>query len=185
MATTTTLLTAEDLQRLPENGKQFELVRGELIEVSPPGIEHGTRAVRIANLIDEYAEAHGLGTVAVESGFRLSRDPDTVRGPDVSFISRERLDPDVAIEGFAEFAPDLAVEIVSPGDTYAEVAEKVDEYLRAGTRLVWVVDLKAERVTVFPGGQMLTGDEELTGGEVLPGFAVPVSRIFGRRTRQK
>jgi Uma2 family endonuclease len=180
---TQTLMTGEDLLRMPDNGKRYELVKGELIEMSPPGGEHGQRATRIGRLLDEFVEEHDLGQVAMESGFYLTRDPDTVRGPDVLFVSREKLDPDVEVYGYYEVIPDLVVEIVSPGDTFNEVIDKVDEYLAAGVRLVWVVNMKRRSVIIYPGGQTLTEDDTLTGGNVLPGFAVPVSRLFRRRKK--
>jgi Uma2 family endonuclease len=134
-------------------------------------------------LLDEFVEEHELGRVGVESGFYLTRDPDTVRGPDVLFVSREKLDPDVEVFGYYEVIPDLVVEIVSPGDTFNEVMDKVDEYLAAGVQTVWVVNMRRRSVIVYPGGQTLTEDDTLTGGSVLPGFAVPVSRLFRRRKK--
>jgi len=180
MTTTTTLLTGGDLLRMPGDGRRYELVRGELVEMSPPGVSHGERALRVGRLLDEFVEEHGLGKVAVESGFYLERGPDTVRGPDVLFISKERLDPDAEVDGYSEIVPDLAVEVVSPDDTYAEVTAKVGEYLDTGVRLVWVVEPKTRRVTVFPGGRILSEEDDLDGGEVLPGFRVPLSRVFRR-----
>ncbi|MCS6860884.1 MAG: Uma2 family endonuclease [Abditibacteriales bacterium] len=174
------LMTGEDLLRMPDDGKQYELVKGELIERSPPGGEHGQRATRVGRLLDEFVEERDLGRVAMESGFYLARDPDTVRAPDVLFISREKLDPDVEVYGY-EVIPDLVVEVVSPSDTFNEVMDKVEEYLVAGVRLVWVVNVKRRSVIVYPGGQTLTEEDMLTGGSVLPGFAVPVSRLFRRR----
>jgi len=175
---TATLLTGEDLLRLPDRGRRYELVRGELVEMSPPGGSHGKRALRLGRIVDEFVERSGLGTAAVESGFYLARSPDTVRGPDVLFISKERLDPDVEVDGYFEVVPDLAVEVASPGDTYTEISSKVDEYLHAGVRLVWVVDTRARKVTVYPGGQILSEQDTLGGGDVLPGFEVPVWRLF-------
>ena len=180
---TKTLLTGEDLLRMPDDGKRYELIRGELIEMTPPGETHGKCAARIGRLVDEFVEENDLGTVGVESGFYLERNPDTVRGPDVWFISKDRLDPDTEIEGYCEIAPDLAVEIVSPNDTYTEVTEKVEEYLRAGVRLVWVVDPKSRTVTLYPGAHTIKKENLLTGGEVLPGFSVPISRLFQRKKK--
>jgi Uma2 family endonuclease len=178
---TRTLITGEDLLHLPDNGKRYEVVQGELREMSPPGMEHGERAVRIGRLLDEFVEAHELGRVGVESGFYLARNPDTVRGPDAFFVSKERLALDVEVIGFCEVIPDLVVEVISPGDTFTEVMEKVQEYLEAGVRLVWVVDSRRRAVVVYPGGHTLAETDTLTGGDVLPGFAVPVARLFRRR----
>jgi Uma2 family endonuclease len=168
---------------MPDNGKRHELVKGELIEMSPPGGERGERASRIGRLLDEFVEEQELGRVGVESGFYLTRDPDTVRGPDVLFVSREKLDPDVEVFGYYEVIPDLVVELVSPGDTFSEVMDKVDKYLAAGVQTVWVVNMRRRSVIVYPGGQTLIEDDTLTGGNVLPGFAVPVSRLFRRRKK--
>jgi Uma2 family endonuclease len=180
---TPTVMTGEDLLRMPGNGKYYELVQGKLRQVSPPGMEHGERAVRIGRLLDEFVEDHELGRVGVESGFYLNRNPDTVRGPDAFFVSKERLPLDVEVVGFCEVMPDLVVEVVSPGDTFTEVMEKVQEYLDAGVRLVWVVDSRRRALLVYPGGYMLAEKDTLTGGEVLPGFAVPIVRLFRRRQR--
>jgi Uma2 family endonuclease len=177
---TPTLITGEALLQMPDTGKKVELVKGELIEMVPPGGDHGERALRIARLLDEFVEIHALGRVGVESGFYLARNPDTVRGPDAFFISKERLPLDVAVEGYYTVVPDLAVEVVSPNDTFTEVTEKVDEYLAAGVRLVWVIDPKRRAVVVYPGGQTLTEADRLSGGNVLPGFSLPVTRLFHR-----
>lgn len=180
---TTKVLTGEELLRMPENGLRYELVRGELVELSPPSGGHGKRQVRIAQLLANYVDEYNLGTVATESGFYIQRDPDTVRGPDVLFFSKDRLDPDVDVEGYYELPPDLAVEIVSPGDTYTEVAERVDEYKRAGVKQIWVVDNRRRTVTIHPEGRTLGEADTLSGADVLPGFSIPVSRIFRRKTR--
>jgi Uma2 family endonuclease len=156
-----TLITGEALLHMPDTDKKVELVKGELIEMAPPGGDHGERALRIARLLDKFVEIHTLGRVGVESGFYLARDPDTVRGSDAFFISKERLPLDVAVE------------------VYYTVA-KVDEYLAAGVRLVWVIDPKRRTVVVYPGGQTLTEADRLSGGNVLPGFSIPVTRLFRR-----
>ncbi|MBI2876278.1 MAG: Uma2 family endonuclease [Candidatus Tectomicrobia bacterium] len=180
---TKTLLTGEDLLRMPDDGKRYELVKGELVEMAPPGEVHGVYASRINRLLGTFVEENDLGTVGIESGFYLERDPDTVRGPDVWFICKERLDPDTEIEGYCEIVPDLAVEVISPNDTYTEVAEKVEEYLQAGVQQVWVVDPKRRTVTLYPGANTLKEGDLLAGGDLLPGFAVPVSRLFQRKKK--
>ncbi|MBI3946263.1 MAG: Uma2 family endonuclease [Armatimonadetes bacterium] len=183
-----TRMTGEELRQLPDDGRRYELVGGELVAMTPPGGSHGERALRIGRLLDEFVEEHGLGWVAAASGVYLAHDPDTVRGPDVLFISRERLGADVRerlgadveVTGYYDVVPDLVVEVVSPGDTDTETIEKVGDYLRAGVRLVWVVDIRTRRVTLHPGAEILSAEDTLTGGDVLPGFAVPVSRLFQR-----
>lgn len=179
-----TILTGQDLLRMASRGKRFELVRGELVEMTPPGWEHGKSAVRLARLLAEFVEEHQLGSVGVESGFYLARNPDTVRGPDAFFVSKERLDPDAEVIGFCEVVPDLVVEIVSPGDTFAEIMGKVDEYLAAGVRRVWVVNLQRRTVIVYPGAVTLRETDTLSGEDVIPGFAAPVSRLFRPRKPQ-
>jgi len=173
-------MTGEDLLRMP-GGERCELVRGEIVRRDLPGGRRGECVARLGSILDAFAENTDAGLVAVSSGFYVARHPDTVRGPDVLFTSKERLDPDTEVQGFFEVAPDLAVEVISPGDTYAEVMGKVDEYLDAGVRLVWVVDPAWHRITVYPGGEILSPGDTLTGGDVLPGFAIPVARVFQRR----
>ena len=176
-----TLITGEQLMRLPRHDKRYELVKGELIEMSPPGGEHGECAGRIHHFLSEFVDKHDLGRTGVESGFYLARNPDTVRGPDVLFISKERLDPGIEVEGYYEVIPDLVVEVISPNDTFHEISEKIAEYLAAGVRLVWVLNPKRRSVIVYPGGHTLTEEDILTGGDVLPGFSVSISRLFSHR----
>lgn len=177
------VMTGEDLLRMPRGRKRYELVKGELIEGVLPGGEHGERCGRIGCLLGDFVDAHQLGRVGVESGFYTSRNPDSVRGPDAFFISKERLDPDIEVRGYYEVVPDLVVEVISPGDTFAEVMEKVDEYLAVGVRLVWLVDVRRRTVVVHPGGQVLRETDTLTGADVLPGFSVPVARLFRAKQR--
>jgi Uma2 family endonuclease len=178
---TRTLLTGEDLLRMGDIGR-CELVRGELIALAPAGDGHGRKTIRTGAVIFNFVEEHDLGTVhGAETGFYLSRDPDTVRAADAMFYSKERLDPDEEIEGYLPIPPDLAVEVVSPGDTWTEVEDKVEEYLSAGVKVVWVLDPKRKTVKVYPDEKTLRENDTLDGGKVLPGFAVPVWRLFRRR----
>ncbi|MGQ9626401.1 MAG: Uma2 family endonuclease [Anaerolineae bacterium] len=175
------LMTGEELLRLPDDGFRYELVKGELIKMAPPGAWHGALAVHLGSLLNQYVRARGLGVVTVEAGYYLARDPDTVRGPDVSFVSRARIPAEGIPKGFWPFAPDLAVEIVSPGDTAEEVMARVSDYLRAGTRLVWVVQPATKTVTEyrsFSQVRVLTEEDMLEGGEVLPGFVCQVAELF-------
>ncbi len=182
MRTETRLVTARELWLMPGDGKRRELVRGEVIETMPPGGLHGFVASELSSQLRLWARNGPGGYVGVEAGFVLARDPDVVRGPDVSYVRAERI-PETGIpEAFWELAPDLAVEVVSPGDRAAEVREKVREYLAAGTSLVWeVYPTTREVVGHEPDGtsRAYTGEDRLEEAEVLPGFSCTVSRLFG------
>ncbi|MBK6770229.1 MAG: Uma2 family endonuclease [Ardenticatenales bacterium] len=183
MITRTKLMTAEELAAIPDLPGRSELVRGEYIEMSPGSGGHGFVAARVAFRIAAFIEDHShLGRVyAAETGFVLFRNPDTVRGPDASFLSFPRADHPLDQAGFIEGPPDLAVEVVSPNDTERYVAEKVADYLGAGTPLVWVVRPRKRTVTVHDASgdvRVLGEGEVLDGGDVLPGFEVEVGRLF-------
>ncbi len=177
---TAALVTAGALERMGESARHLELVRGVLVPVNPPGYEHGRIAVLISAKLLAFAQRAALGTVQVESGFKLFRDPDTVRGPDVSFVRRERL-ASAPRRGFFAGAPDLAVEVRSPEDSLKELFEKADDYLRAGAGLVWVVDAESEIVYEWRAGRKrstLVRGDRLEGGEVLPGFALEIDELL-------
>jgi Uma2 family endonuclease len=182
MTTTNLLVTAEELFHMPEDGFRYELVRGELRKMAPAGHVHGRVAINITAPLDHYVRAHDLGTVyAAETGFKLASDPDTVRAPDVAFIRRERVAEVGDIEGYWPGAPDLAVEVVSPGDTYSEVEEKVLEWLEAGTRMVVVANPRKRVVTVYRSLTdiaVLTEADRIEGGDVVPGWMMLVRDVF-------
>jgi Uma2 family endonuclease len=179
---TSTLLTAEDLPYVMPDEVICELVAGELICEPLPGEEHGSVAGNIFFHVCHFVREHRLGRVyAAETGFVLARGPDTVRGPDAAFVSTERDARSVRRGPFFEGAPDLAVEVLSPGNTRREIAAKVRDYLAAGARAVWVVDPRRRTVAVhLPEGEpaTLSDDQTLDGGAVLPGFRLPVQEIF-------
>lgn len=180
MEATKTLLTAEDLLRLPDHGRRRELVKGELIEIAPVGVEHGDLAALILTRLRTYVEARRLGLAATEIGFFLEHAPDTVRAPDVCFISAARLPPGRQ-EGFFEGAPDLAVEVISPGDVAAEVESEVQDYLAHGARLVWVVHPRTRTVTVYysdGSARVLHIGDTLEGEDVIPGFQLALADLF-------
>jgi Uma2 family endonuclease len=185
MAATTQTMTADELLKLPRGQFRYELVEGELRQMLPAGHNHGRIAARLAGILFRHVDEHDLGEVyAAETGFKLKSDPDTVRGPDVSFVSRERAEGVGESRGYFPGAPDLAVEVVSPDDTVREVEEKVAEWLEYGTRLVWVVSPKLHAVTVYRSLidiETLTENDTLDGGQVVPGFSCPVARLFGGR----
>ena len=173
-------MTAEELLRLNLPNKRTELVHGVLVVREPAGYQHGDVAMRLAAAIFTHVEAHGLGRVfAAETGFTLARNPDTVRAPDVAFISTARL-PESPPRGFAELAPDLAVEVLSPDDRPGEVLAKVGNWLTAGARLVWVVDpvrVLARAYRADGSESMLDETDALQGEDVLPGFEYPLSAM--------
>lgn len=178
----TGLMSIEEFERLPDDGLRRELVRGQVIKEPPAGFGHGRIAVTIASILHSYVRENDLGrVVTAETGFVLFNEPPTVRAPDVAFVAKERLTFDE--ERFAPLAPDLAVEIVSPSNTVSEIHDKVADYLDAGTRLIWVVEPRSRTVTVYHSREMirlLTGDEEIDGGRVLPGLGAKVSDLFRR-----
>lgn len=175
------LTTAEQLLTIEEPGYQLELVRGELRRMTGPGKWHGVVTMRLALRLGTFVESHGRGmTFAAETGFLLARDPDTVLGPDVSFVCTERLG-DITGKGHFQGAPDLVAEVVSPGQSFTEVQEKVFLWLDHGVRVVWVVDPRARSVTVYRDRgevRVLTERDELRGEDVLPGFGVAVAELF-------
>ncbi len=177
------LLTAAEFARRPDppDGSKEELVKGVVVTMPPPGLDHGFCQFRIGGLIDTHARPRRLGRVAVESGLITERDPDSVRGPDVSFWSAERLPFDQRPRGYSDAVADLCAEVLSPSRRAVDIAEKVREYLQAGVRLVWVVDPIARTVAVHRPQQAertLTVADTLTCEDVLPGFACPVADLF-------
>jgi Uma2 family endonuclease len=180
---TTTIVTADELLALPTGkGKRYELVAGELRVMSPAGWRHGEVASNVAALLGPYIRMHNLGRgFAAETGFLLKRKPDTVRAPDFAFISKANLPASDPIEAFWPGAPDLAVEVVSPGDTTGEVAEKVEEWLAAGCAAVWVVDPIPQMVKIYRSlseVEIKAAGETLSGDPIVPGFSCAVDELF-------
>jgi len=180
--TQTQPITANELLQMPDDGFRYELVRGTLRRMAPAGHQHGRIAINLTTPLDQHVRANDLGAVfAAETGFQLEADPDTVRAPDVAFVRKERLDEASENEGFWPGAPDLAVEVISPSDTYTEVEEKVRDWLRFGTRLVLVVNPRTRTVTVHRAPDqhvVLTEGDTLDGGDVVPGWTMAVRAIF-------
>lgn len=170
----------------PENGgRHFELVQGKVIEMPPPRPLHGYIANRIARLLDRHAETTGVGFVLTnDSGVIVERNPDSVRGPDVSlFLDTFAGETEMQefLQSYATVPPVVAVEVVSPDDRINQVAAKVNEYLAFGVKQVWVVDPESKDVAVHQPRQpmrLLEGDDELSGGQELPGFSCRVSEFF-------
>ena len=182
MSTPTELLTADDLLRKPHDGYRYELVKGELIKEPPSGNIHGKRAMRLGWRLAQHVEGNDLGVVfAAETGFRLATNPDTVRAPDVAFVTRTRIEQAGEFEGFWPGAPDLAVEVISPGDLYSEVEEKVEQYLNAGARAVWVVDPRLRTITVYTSLtdiMILSENDTLDSEDTIPRFSCPLAEVF-------
>ena len=183
MATATTeLLTAEDLLRLSSEGVKGELIRGVLCETVSVGKVHARIAMRMGGELDRHVRRHRLGQVGgSDGGVLIQRNPDTVREPDVYFVSAELLPLDDDSDGYLEVVPELVVEIVSPSDRQEAVNDKTLMWLGLGVLMVVEV-YPAERAVMVhrPGAPSvtLTGEDVLDGGDVLPGFSLPLSEIF-------
>ena len=150
--------------------------------MTPAGSEHGKIAASVAILLGSHVRARKLGEVlAAETGFLIARNPDTVRAPDAAFISKDHVPPGGLPKGYAPFAPDIAVEVLSPSDSLLDVEEKIEQWLKAGTALVWVVNPRGRTVTVHRSGRdprVLRESDALTGEDVCPGFSVQVGELF-------
>lgn len=175
------LVTAEEFLHWPEpvDGSRQELVRGEVITVPPPGFVHGACCLRLGRKIGNFVDDNRLGVAVADSGFITERNPDTVRGPDISFWKKDRL-PEVPA-GYIDVPPDLAVEVVSPSDVFSKVQRKVRHYLDRGVAMVWVVDPEEKTVTVYRSRKdsaFLAAEDEIDGGDVLPGFRMRVADLF-------
>jgi Uma2 family endonuclease len=184
------LITAEALltYQQPDN-KRTELVRGRLVVREPPGMFHGQYAARVVVAISNYltrdrascgAEQTRGRVLTCDPGFTLARNPDTVRAPDVAYVSRARWAGPMP-HGYGEFAPDLAVEIQSPNDRPGAVLAKVGDWLNAGSLLVWVIDPIRRSVAIYraDGSHALLNDaESLEGGDVLPGFSYALAELL-------
>jgi Uma2 family endonuclease len=179
------LLTVDDLLRLPEPDLPHELRRGVLRLVTPAISAHGAVSARLLAALAQHVYTHDLGALfTAEAGFLLERDPDTLLCPDVAFVSRERLPAGGLDLRFLELAPDLAVEVLTPSSRTGEMRAKVADYLRLGVRAAWVVDPARRIVRVHTRlgrrtrAVLLTEDDLLDGGEVVPGFRCRIAGLF-------
>lgn len=175
--------TVDDLWALADDENRYELVRGELMMMSPASPVQGRYASRIDRALGRYVEEHELGEVyTAEPGFQLQPEPEPiVRAPDVAFLRRAKIPPPEQQAGFWAVTPDLVVEIISPSESAQEIQAKVQDYLAAGTGLIWLVYPATQTVTEYrAGGQVrhLTLDDDLAGGEVIPGFRYSLRRLF-------
>jgi Uma2 family endonuclease len=177
---TTKLLTAQDLWKIEDRGRKYELIRGELIEVTPPSATHASVMTNLAVLIGVFVKLHRLGKLYTgDGGVVIEHDPDTVLGPDLSFFASERVPVDIPV--YFQTPPDLAIEIASPGNSSREIERKIGMYLGFGVREVWIVHPDRRQVIVHSPSrplQTLHEHDVLTGGDILPGLVIPVSSIF-------
>jgi Uma2 family endonuclease len=175
------LLTAEELLQVRIPNKRFELDRGVLVVREPPGGRHGRIAMNVAVELANHVRAHQLGVVyAAETGFTLTRHPDTVRAPDVAFVRRERLATPEPV-GYPNVAPDLVVDVLSPGDRPGEILSRIGDWLSAGTTLVWVIDpdRRVARVHRRDGTeQTVRADQMLDGEDAVPGFSCRLDELL-------
>jgi Uma2 family endonuclease len=170
------LMTADELLRIPDGGYRYELVRGELKRMSPAGEEHSHIVHEIGRRLGNHVYERKLGRVyGPDAGFLIFRHPDTVREPDVSFVRAERVVP---TPKYFPGPPDLAIEVVSPNDTYSDVHAKKDEYLRAGVQAVVIVDPPTRTVTIHRPAGVEEVQDVLVIEDVIPGWQLPLSDIF-------
>ena len=177
MATTTQLMTAEELIKL-EGPNRHELIKGELLTMPPPKYEHGRVCANLTIILGQHVKANNLGDVCTEAGYKLESNPDTVLGPDVSFVAEQniRFRPD----GYRLGPPDLAVEVLSPGDRRGRIDRKTALWLSFGAKSVWLVDPKHRTVEVVRAAgdrKVFHESDELTD-DTVPGLTVAVSEIF-------
>lgn len=179
-----TLLTAEEFfwQYSSKEGR-YALVKGEVVEAPFLVWVQGIIVANIAAELEAFIRRRHLGETVIGAGFTLERHPDTVRGPNVSFVRKERIPEEGLLQGYFEGAPDLAVEVVSPSDTASQLEIKVHDYLRTGGQRVWVVYPDSRRVVIHrPDGQARRygPDETIEDEELLPGFSLPLREVFNR-----
>jgi Uma2 family endonuclease len=183
MAITPKLMTWQEFAQLPDDGMRHELVRGVLLTMAPPFDDHGRLADRLGRSLDRHVDDLQLGEVRrAEFGCLLTTRPDTVRAPDLAFVSRDHPASRGDVRGYFPGAPDLVVEVISPNDRLTEVARKVAEWLEHGAKLVFVVNPRRETIDVHRLGRPMRTlglDDVLDGEEVVPGWRLPVRELFG------
>ncbi len=182
-ATTSDLMNLDEFIRRPSpiDGSREELVDGKVVTMPPPRFLHGQVQLNVGAVLKAFVKSGRLGRVVTESGLVTRRDPDTVRGPDVAYWSRERLPLETEVEVYPDVAADLCVEVLSPDDRPRDVQQKLHEYFECGVRMVWVVDPEARTVTIYrtaQEGRLLWDDAIVSGEDVLPGFECSVRDLF-------
>lgn len=176
------VLTAEDLYTIPENGFRYELVRGVLRTMAFHDAEHGVVSLNIGCHLMFYARQHELGsTYAAGTGFHISSNPDSVLSPDVAFVAQDRVKTIIDRRKFVPFAPDLAVEVLSPEDNQNQAERRADDWLSAGSRAVTIVDPSNETVRIYLSSKksvILNELDILEVPDIVPGWSISVAEIF-------
>lgn len=177
-----TLITAADFEKTGPETDGFELIRGELSPMPPPGELHGLIVANIVFILKTYTRGIGKGyVIGNDAGLITARDPDTVRGVDVMLFLDPQWPQGKVPSGYTDIPPDLTAEVRSPSQSWQEMKEKAEEYMEMGVPMVWIVDPASKRVTVFtPNGdpETLAMENEIEGGEALPGFRCKVAEMF-------
>jgi Uma2 family endonuclease len=185
--TSTALMTAAELMELPDDDLRHELINGELITMPLPKLPHGRIEARLSARLTQFVLDHNLGEVFANSGFQLTWGPDTVVGPDISFVSKERLEQTGDVQGYWQGPPDLAVEIYSPGYRPGKISERISRLFSCGTKQVWIVHLKHSTLAVYRSESDITtfsGSDYLEAPDLFPGFRISLERIFGVKASQ-
>jgi Uma2 family endonuclease len=176
-------MTAEELMQLPDDDLRHELINGELVTMPLPKLPHGRSATRLGVPLAQFVLENELGEVYIgDIGYQLTSNPDTVLAPDVTFVSKERLEQTGDVEGYWQGPPDLAVEVFSLGYRPGKISERIARLFSFGTKQVWIVDLKHSTVAVYRSESDITtfsGSDYLEAQDLLPGFRLSLERIFG------
>lgn len=182
MPTTKTLMTADELLQMPKDGFRYELIEGELKQMSPGGYKHGVTIARFTGRLQVHVEDNNLGEVCgAETGFLKSKNPDTIIAPDVAFISNQRASQITNLDTYSPVAPDLAVEVLSPSDSPKKVQKKVDDWFVFGVIVLILIDPRKRFVRVHRSSTdffTLYENDILVLDDILPGFSYPISRLF-------
>lgn len=174
--------TAADLLAISDDGQRYELIEGKVRAMSPAGNKHGKIAMALGFRLAAFVQEHGLGAVyAAETGFLIRQNPDTVRPPDLAFVTQARIDEVGPVDGYWPGAPDIVAEVVSPNDRFSDTEQKALGWLTAGSKIVWVVDPAQSHVTEYRSAtdiRVLGADETLTAPQLLPGWEVTIAELF-------
>ena len=184
----TTLMTAEDLLQLPRGYYRAELINGVLKTKPLAGFHHGRITVRLSVPLAQFVWDHELGEVC-RVGFQLTWNPDTVLGPDIAFISKERLEQAGDVEGYWQGSPDLAIEVLDSEDGPGKVKQQISRWFSFGTKQVWIVDPMQSTILVYrsdsafirenPRPELFSGSDYLEAQDLFPGFRLSLDKIFG------